>query len=414
MAARITSILPREQAGAQTGRKYEFQYEEAALACLKLLEEGSAVCVYCEWHDDFVVEHQDLSCTYAFYQVKTRADTRGAWSMFEVLGVKRRRVNKAKPVSEKSGGPRKKVAAPAKVVKIDLRDGESIAQRMLVHHRKFKDACALFVLVSPTEFSSDPMLALVKEAKSCGAPSKLPPDLNALFVGLLQAYQERDSAVTEQELWALLERLQIELATASESEPRVTIGLMGQMIHEFSEVNLTVTEQSHVADSLLKVVRERSHAVLKTLPAEDEVRTRKSISLREVIRLLPLSLAGYERLKQGDKTAVKTLSRLQRLCQKSGMSERLIEAVCGLKVDWHAWRARVGDSLTNELLGVLQENGLNLLRELTSGKSETRFQDLQKSAETTTARLSSVPRMPTGLTANILMGLVFALAAESE
>jgi hypothetical protein len=96
------------------------------------------------------------------------------------------------------------------------------------------------------------------------------------------------------------------------------------------------------------------------------------------------------------------------------MSEQMIVTVCDLKLEWHAWRARVGDSVTTDLLGVLREQGLDLLRALTTGQSKTRFQDLQTSAAAAASGLTSIGRMPGGLSAQIVMGLVFALAAESE
>jgi hypothetical protein len=422
MADRITLVLPREQAGPQTGRKYEVQYEEAALSCLKLLEEGEATCVYCEWHDDFVVEQSGTTLAYAFHQMKTRADASGAWSMPEILGVKKpraakpgkapktKRVTKAENECVEADDEQ----APPPPVKLELRVGDSIAHRMLDHYRKFKDACAIFVLVSPAEIAADPLLELVRAAKGLKTPSALSEEPKALFAALLAAYQTRDTSLVEAELWGLLTRLDFAQAKASESEPRVAIGLMGQMIHELSEVDVSVTEQARIALALLKVVRERSHAVLKVLPSEAEVRTRKAVSLPEVIKLLPLSLDGYQRLRAGDGPAVKSLSRLQRLCRDSNMDERLITSLCDLKVEWQAWRARVGDSLTSDTLGVLRESGLSLLTQLTTGMSSTRFTDLQTSAQSEATRLTAHPRMPGTLTARILMGLVFALAAESE
>src|SRR3954468_1915171 len=50
---RLGDVEPRERAGAQTGRKYEYQYERTARAALDLLSDGTKhVCVYCDWHDD--------------------------------------------------------------------------------------------------------------------------------------------------------------------------------------------------------------------------------------------------------------------------------------------------------------------------------------------------------------------------
>lgn len=383
------------------------------MACLELLEEGPATCVYCEWHDDYVVEHHESSrCSYKFHQVKTRSDLKGAWSMFEVLGV-RKPTEKAAP--PKKPAKSKKVTAPKapKPVKLTLRPGTSIAMRMLDHHRKFKDACALFMLVSPSDVAIDPMYTLVQNAKSCGAPSALSPDELALFQGLLQAHQKRDSSISEGELWALIVRLQIVLARSSENDPKVAIGLMGQLIHDLSEVDVTITEQARIANALLSVVRERAHAKLDVLPGEDEVRARKSVSLPEVIKLIPLSVEGHERLRRGETTTVKSLSRLQRLCRASGIREELMVELCDLKLEWQAWRSRVGDSLTKDVQGVLRARGMDLLNDLTRGTSRTRFQDLQQASEAAALELGRLSRMPGGLTSEIVMGLVFALAAES-
>ena len=58
MEARDSAMLnPASASGAQTGRKYEYQYERTGRAALDLLaEDAKHVCVYCDWHDDYVVE----------------------------------------------------------------------------------------------------------------------------------------------------------------------------------------------------------------------------------------------------------------------------------------------------------------------------------------------------------------------
>lgn len=429
MPERITKVLPREQAGTQTGRKYEVQYEEAALSCLKLLEEGEATCVYCEWHDDFVVERRSSADTYAFHQVKTRADTKGAWSVAEILGVKKVRPLKAekpkakpkkgKKSDENAAGANPDEAATNEAttpgaLKLELRKEEGIAYRMLDHYRKFSDACAVFALVTPVNVAADPLFALVKESKTVSSADTLGAESRALFDALVAAYQQRDASTVAADVWGLLTRLDFAQAKASEDEPKVAIGLMGQMILDLSEVDISIKEQGRIAEALLKVVRERSHAKVDTLPTEDEVRARKAVSLPEVIRLLPLSFDGYERLKAGDKQAVKSLSRLQRLCRTSKMGDKMVVTLCELKVQWQAWRARVGDSLTADTLGVLRASGVALLAHLTSGVTSTPFQDLFTAAEQEANRLAALPRMPTALTRQVIMGLVFALAAESE
>jgi hypothetical protein len=73
LGLRLGEVEPRERAGAQTGRKYEYQYERTARAALDLLvDELKRVCVYCDWLDDFVVEVGASPTRYIFNQVKGR------------------------------------------------------------------------------------------------------------------------------------------------------------------------------------------------------------------------------------------------------------------------------------------------------------------------------------------------------
>ena len=46
---RLGQVESRERAGAQTGRKYEYQYERTARAALDLLADAPKyVCMYCD------------------------------------------------------------------------------------------------------------------------------------------------------------------------------------------------------------------------------------------------------------------------------------------------------------------------------------------------------------------------------
>src|SRR5258706_4903699 len=77
---RLGHVEPRERAGAQTGRKYEYQYERTARAALDLLADDTQhVCVYCDWHDDYVIEIGLPATRYFFHQVKGRKSSQGPW-----------------------------------------------------------------------------------------------------------------------------------------------------------------------------------------------------------------------------------------------------------------------------------------------------------------------------------------------
>jgi Cap4 dsDNA endonuclease len=83
---RLGHLEPRERAGAQTGRKYEYQYERTARAALDLLaEDAKHVCVYCDWHDDYVVETGQPPTRYVFHQVKGRKSSQGPWKFSAFL-----------------------------------------------------------------------------------------------------------------------------------------------------------------------------------------------------------------------------------------------------------------------------------------------------------------------------------------
>jgi hypothetical protein len=78
-------------ANARALRRYgdnEYQYEQTARASLTLLDHGQKyVRVYCDWHDDFVIETGDDPAKYLFYQVKARGSSQGPWPFQGVFGV---------------------------------------------------------------------------------------------------------------------------------------------------------------------------------------------------------------------------------------------------------------------------------------------------------------------------------------
>ena len=83
--AKLYEVEPREQVGPATGNLYEYQYHQAAAGSLKLIEKNdTAACIYCEWHDDYVVEAESDG-RYTFFQVKTRSS--GPWNVGEFFGL---------------------------------------------------------------------------------------------------------------------------------------------------------------------------------------------------------------------------------------------------------------------------------------------------------------------------------------
>jgi hypothetical protein len=140
-------------------------------------------------------------------------------------------------------------------------------------------------------------------------------------------------------------------------------------------------------------VRAKSHAVLKPLPPDEYlVIERKAVRPGEVLSLLPLSRKGFEVLRAGGPDAVRSLSRLQRLCRESGLDEDLIEDLCALKVRWHTWHAENRDRLQEDTLASIKESGLQLLREHVSTRST--FVALRAKCESAAQELSKIAGVP--------------------
>ena len=120
-------------------RGYEFQYQRTARATLTLLDDASDhVCVYCDWHDDYVIEVGAPPTRYVFHQVKGRSSARRPWTFSEFFGVR-----------EKKGA--KPTAEPPAVSKSGL------FPLMLHHHHNFGDSCAGLAFV--TNAGIDPALS---------------------------------------------------------------------------------------------------------------------------------------------------------------------------------------------------------------------------------------------------------------
>jgi hypothetical protein len=121
----LSNVLPREVRGGRTGGLFEYQYQQAAAEALELLADPTLAFVYCEWHDDYVVE-----CslgTYGFHQVKTRKKSLGPWTVLDIFGAKKPKGRSKKP-------------PPA--------NSPSIFSRMLENSASFGTRCARFSFVS--------------------------------------------------------------------------------------------------------------------------------------------------------------------------------------------------------------------------------------------------------------------------
>jgi hypothetical protein len=390
----LHEVVPREQVGAVTGERYDFQYHEAAADTLQVLDEAKVACVYCEWHDDYVVETAGV-LSYRFHQVKTRSASQGPWTVSEFFGLQRPRG--AKP---KKGSP--KAIATA----------DSIFGRLRDHVSKFGDRCEWFVFVSDAGVASD-FQALLDGVRVAVDPTALTRDVATKFSKLRETLVTAFPLLTDADLFRFLKRLYLRQAVGKLGDLKSCRTLIGARIHEMSEVDLTMSEAQKIGADLVALVRDKSHRKLSSLPStKAELRAAKGLVLDDVLRLLSLSSAGYRELRVGGRESVITLSRLHRLCKRCGVSDTLIPDLCRMKATWDGWWIRQRHAVNQlDFIALKKECG-DALRVHAAGTLD--FNGLRTEAMALATKYGPVltPTEPFG--EELVFGLMMALAAETE
>jgi hypothetical protein len=333
---RLHEREPREQVGAGTGPLFDYQYAQAAADCVLLFED--AACVYCEWHDDYVIEDETTAAAaYRFHQVKTRKLTKGPWTLNELFGV----VSNRKPANQ----------PPPK---------DQPFRWMLENALAFGDQCSRIVFVTNNDVQVE-IHALLSEVVAARGADDLSTESRKFFDRILGGHQKLYSSLDEAVLLGVLRRFQVQTRSSPDDRENTLLAL-GARIAEISEVDLLTREAVRMGRDVVELVRVRSGVILKPLPPNmtaDELRQKKAVLVDDLLKVISLSPEGYKVLKQSkDPDAIKHLSRLQRFCRANNIGTELIEKICNLKATWDAWsiaeRGRVTDS---ELLSLHAECG---------------------------------------------------------
>jgi hypothetical protein len=278
----LHEVEPREQVGAVTGAAYEYQYHQAAAEALVLLDSADAICMYCEWHDDFVTERNCASC-YSFHQVKTRQKAKGPWNPREFFGFRNK--------SEEDPEPK-------------LRP-DSIFSHLWDHTRKFGARCGKFVFIADAGISSE-MSTLLQEAKQCQGANQLTNDSKKIFDRVLTQAKRAFEEITDESLLNFLKRLEVKDGLGTVTGLTETKVLIANLILDASEVDLKISEAKKIGAQLVAAVRDKSHVTLKPpLPATaEELRSKKGLMIHDILGVLSLSVEGYKQLREGGRQAV--------------------------------------------------------------------------------------------------------------
>jgi hypothetical protein len=387
---RLGEIAPRERAGADTARRYEYQYQQTARAALTLLDDTvKHVCVYCDWHDDYVIEVGAPPTRYVFHQVKSRNSSQGPWSFAQFFGVRKKKAQKP--------------AQTAPEVSTD-----AIAPLMLLHHRNFSDSCQGVAFVTNAGIHPD-LEAFLGQLRGVSTPSALSGDARIAFDHVASAYLAAEEPLTNsaEDLFLWMRGITIYTDQGNITNETMALIEIGVQIEEFSEIPLLQQESLLIARQIVGRVRTKATHKLTVIPTPDgALRAQKGIIVDDLLKVLSLSQAGYEALKRGEsKDTVKTLSRLQRYCRDHHLGD-VVAHVCRFKADWGVWR-------TIERHFILSANYVLLVQRakaiLLGGYQIPR---MIEEAEVVAADFSRHTATP--LSAEAVLGLLFSLVTDTE
>lgn len=386
---RLFEVEPREQVGSGTGNLYEYQYHQAAASALNLIDKtDAALCVYCEWHDDYVLE-AEADGLYTFCQVKTRGS---AWTVGEFFGLGR-----TSSTGERTLSKSKK---------------SCIFSNLWDHTQKFDARCHGFVFLSDAALEPE-LQGLLDAAKTSDSVDRLTNEMRALFLSILNAVEKRETNIDEKSFLAFLRKLCFRPGVGSPSNLDDARAAIVDRILQQSEVDLKWSEGRKMGADLVTLVRSRSHLVLNTLASsEEELRSRKGVGVADVLNLLSLSEDGFRLLKKGEGDVVRTLSRLHRFCHRQSIPEQLIPQLCEFKTDWSGWWLKHADMIEKLDFATFKMECLELLKAHSNGNLS--ISDLGAQAKSIAGKYTSIFHPFEELTGERIMGLIISLAVEAE
>lgn len=373
-----------EQVGARTGELYEYQYHQAANATLLLLD-GEVQSVYCEWHDDFVME--SAGADYEFHQVKTRTKKNGPWRISDFFGTPRK-TTKKKP---------------------DAADATSFFLKMFHTWRQFEQSTRSCVLVSDNVLDAT-FQALVDLVQTSGDVTAVATDSWFKFIVATVGQVEPD--VTSDTLYKFLCIFRLEAALGTTDDLKACRAMIADRMVEVSEVEVQYSETRHMTIALVSMVRKKSHHKARAPADPDALRKTKAVTLPELLSLLSLSPEGYRELRETGRDAVRTLSRLHRWCKSLGFPEDVIPFMCSLKAQWHVWFLANRHVLTPLDVLTLRSGVQNMLlgQSRPGGSIDTLIAQAKLLAEKHAPTLATNPP----LTREIVVGLALDMAVMAQ
>lgn len=290
------------------------------MACLSILEGKNVKKIYCEFHDDFVIENViDDVRRYVFIQVKTKRKLREIWGINEVFGILKKETKK----NIQSDEP--------------IRD--SFVGKLLLHTINFSSSCEKVVFMTNTHVDDDIETLLEDlEANINGKHSSiLVNKFNDCFVKLCDA-NHSGPILSKSDVQERLKKLSFETDVEYLKEKFYAFeSLARNAIYKYSEIDLEHSEVNEIVISLLNLVNKKSSRKLDKF-SEDDIDSLTAIGIDDLLGILSISKkAYYDLLQSGDEKAIKSASVIERTLKRAGSSDAEIQFCSECKIKWDGW-----------------------------------------------------------------------------
>lgn len=304
---------PRELGGRTALERFDCQIKSGVIACLEILNENEVQKVYCEFHDDVVVQRKlNDNLMYDFIQVKTRKNIGEPWGLNDLFGI-----------NTQKGG-----SLTAKTLY------ESFIGKLLQHISKFGKECNSVVFQTNVALDNN-----ISELKDCFRHGDLSNQWAQLLLNnYSEAFSGKDQGINKDDIVESFKKLKFEedvsylklVNSTYHSEVR-------SKIYEFSEIDLRHREAEEIIIKLEDLVFRKSKEPLESFSYE-EIEKITSIGIEDLLRVLAISNDAYLALKSGgDEKAIRNASIIQRTLEAAGVSQKSIAYCSECKIKWDAW-----------------------------------------------------------------------------
>lgn len=349
----LENVQPREQAGRDALARFRAQAKAAALASLSILEGKEIDRVYCDLHDDFVVRfNRNGNLFYVFYQVKTNKKKNHNWTLNEIFGLNSR------------------IKDLTKHKNTDIFN--SFAGKLLQHTVNFGDSCETVIFQTNINIE-DPIEELMADIHGDHFVTKIASLLVERFPECFSC-----TSIGLEEIKINLKRLKFETDVQHiKLENDNFSPIAKEVIHRYSEIDLTHDEFKDILIKLMELVGSKSSGVISNLNAET-IESLSGVSISDLLEILSISKAAFDALAAGgDPLAIKNASIIQRTLSKSDASEAQIEFCSRCKIAWDEWFRNNRHVLPELEVLTIQSDLAKILREIMNN-GRINFADLQK------------------------------------